>query len=306
MEDAVYVCCWKRSKGGFVLWVKSRPKVRGEGASYEEAEERLIEAIHAAGGAMIAVLEFDRPLPRTALQAKYGNPELYMIGGDDCFETDAPKPVPGETSKQRIERFKWRDAFYESPVCRECAYSKGPRSEKPLFLTDVPGRCDGASGSLGHEAGNDIEILSQEFLDLLTPKERKLLELRRCTGKGRAEKFFELIGPAGPASVRAADLKPGGWRCGACGYRMVGCRTEDFSIQEFIAKADLPSPLPGIFTVGAKPDVHLAATAERWKELVGRKGTRGFVSMMLGVVGDRELIRQPKLPPLKKARRKRS
>ena len=298
MEDAVYVCCWKRSKGGFVLWVKSRPKVRGEGSNYEEAEERLIEAIHAAGGAMVAVLEFDRPLPKAALQAKYGNPELYMIGGDDRFQTDAPKSMAFETAEERNERFKWNDAFYESPVCRKCAYSKGPRSEKPLFLTHVPRRYDGASGGVGHEAGHLIEILSQEFLDLLTSEERQSLQLRPVTGEGR-DRFFELVGPAGPPFVGAADLNPVGWRCGICGIRRVGSQTKDFTILRFVAQADLPSPLPGIFTVGGANEVNLAATATRWRQLVGRKGTRGFVSLMLGVVPDRELVREAEPPPAK-------
>jgi len=68
------------------------------------------------------------------------------------------------------------------------------------------------------------------------------------------------------------------------------------SIDSFIAGSDLAPSLNGVFTVGDSPEVKLAVTAARWKELVGRKGTRGFVSRLLGVVPDREVVRDPELP----------
>jgi hypothetical protein len=71
MEHSVYICTWSRSRDGFTLWVTSRPAVRASAATYAEAEERLIEAIQEAGGAMQAVLEFDPPLPKSTLEEKY-------------------------------------------------------------------------------------------------------------------------------------------------------------------------------------------------------------------------------------------
>jgi hypothetical protein len=71
---------------------------------------------------------------------------------------------------------------------------------------------------------------------------------------------------------------------------------DGLAIQSFIAAPDLQPVLNGVFTVGLLPEVQLAVTADRWKEMVGRKGARGFVSQQLGVVPQHEVISIPKLP----------
>jgi hypothetical protein len=68
------------------------------------------------------------------------------------------------------------------------------------------------------------------------------------------------------------------------------------AISSFVARSDLPASLAGVFTVGVFPEIELAATASRWKELLGRKGTRGFASQSLGVLPDHEAVRRPDLP----------
>jgi len=50
----------------------------------------LIEVIQDAGVAMHAVFEFEPPLPKSALKKKYSRPEIYLIGGDDQFQSNAP------------------------------------------------------------------------------------------------------------------------------------------------------------------------------------------------------------------------
>src|SRR5262245_32240283 len=98
MDHVVYICSWKRSDAGFTLWVKGPPGVRASAPTVAEAERRLMEAIQNAGGAMHAVMEFDSPLPMSALEEKYCSPELYLICGDDRFETDAPPRRAFETA----------------------------------------------------------------------------------------------------------------------------------------------------------------------------------------------------------------
>jgi len=296
MEHGVYVCGWDRSESGFTAWVKSRPEIRGEGLTYADAEQRLIKAIQSAGGAMQAVLEFDPPLPKSELESKYANPELYLIGGDDRFDSDAPRGRPFETAEERDERLRWTDAFFQSPVCRNCAFASSPRSAKLLRLQYLPRRYDGAFGSAGHEGATTIEVLSDEFLSLLTPEERTYLDVRPVTRKGRGRNFYELAGPPGVPFVAVAGLPISGWRCEACGHRSWGYWIEGMAIHSFIARSSLPRPLSSIFTVGTPPEIHLCATAERWQQLVGQQGTRGFVSELLGVVSEQEVVRFPELP----------
>lgn len=294
MEHNLYICQWSKSADGFTLWIKSRPQIRASGGTYAEAEERFIEAIQDAGGAMHAVMEFDPPLPKSELERKYSHLEIYQIVGDDCFEMDAPRWKWGETEQEIDERLRWNDAYFESPVCRQCRHARSRRSEKPLTL-EYASRYDGAFGQVGSEGSNSLQIVSEGFLDLLTPEERAALELRPTIRKGR-KKFFELIGPEGPPLVAVAGLKLAGWECSRCGYRTFGYFIEGLNIGDFVARADLPAKLPSVFTIGSYPEIELAVTAARWRELVGRKGTRGFISRLVGVAPENEVIRNPVLP----------
>jgi hypothetical protein len=295
MEDAVYVCSWSRSPKGFTLWVKSRPKFRVSGATYEEAEERLIDVIQDSGGAMVPVMEFDPPLPKSSAAKKYATPEICLISGNEGFEADGPRVTAFETPTEREERFRYCDEFYEAPICRKCKNATSRRSKKPLTLRYAVGSYDGAFGRPVHNAGSDHEIVSENFLALLTAKERKSLDLRPVLGKGR-KKFYEIVGPEGPPLVAIKGVKLSGWRCRKCSYRIWGHDSMDKDFFEFVAKSDLPKSVPSIFTIGVGPEIHLAATDKRWKELVGRKGTNGFTSRTVGVVPDNEVVRQPKLP----------
>ena len=244
---------------------------------------------------MQSVLEFSPPLPRSILGRKYSSPGLFLIAGDDSFQTDAPRRTPFESAEEREARFRWTDSFYEKPVCRSCGYPTAPRNERPLHLIGAPDRFDGGIGHASSDGGSMIHIVSAEFLALLSHEERQRLVLRPVTGDCGKREFFEVLGPAGPCHVALAGQPPDGWRCADCGYAVWGYWVEGLVFHSFVAFPDLPQPLPGVFTVGTPPEVHLCATKERWKELVGKKGTRGFTSEPLGVVPDSGVVRQPEL-----------
>lgn len=295
MEEQVYVCSWSKTSDGYTLWITSRPKIRAAASTYAAAEELFIDAIQAAGGAMHAVLEFNPQLPKSALEEKYSSPEIYLVVGDDRFETNAPRWKWGETEKAIDERLRWNDAYYQSPVCRQCRFASSRRSELPLTLEYASSRYDGAFGYVGSESGSTHQLFGEQFLELLSPQERAGLEFRLTIRKGR-KKFFELVGPEGPALVAVEALEPAGWQCASCGHQSWGYSDDRIAINSFVARSDLAAILPGVFTIGRYPEIALAVTAARWKELVGRQGTRGFVSRLLGVAPENEVIREPTLP----------
>jgi hypothetical protein len=294
MEHAVYICSWSRSSDGFTLWVKSRPQIRASAPTYAEAEERLIEAIQDTGGAMQAVMEFDPPLPKSILEEKYSTPEIYLIGGDDRFETDAPRWKSPESRQEVEERLRWLDAFYDQPVCRKCKYTSGRRNDKPVTLT-YAGKYDGAFGSFGTDGGPSHQLVSEEFLALLEPDEKRSLQFQPTVRKGR-KKFYELVGPEGPPYVAVAGITISGWRCTQCDHRTWGYWVEGMAINSFVARSDLSAQSNGVFTVGTFPEIQLAVAAPRWKALLDKKGTRGFASRQIGVVPDHEVVRCPELP----------
>ena len=234
MEHSVYICSWSRTSDGYTLWVKSRPHVRAAASTYAEAEQRLIEAIQDASGAMQAVMEFDPPLPRSTFEEKYSSPEIYLIGGDDRFNTDAPRWRWSETAQEIEERLCWLDAYYETPVCRKCKHTSGRRNQKPMTLTYAPSKYDGAFGSFGTDGGPNHQLVSEEFLALLTPEEKRRLEFQPTIRK-RGRKFFELVGPKGPPHVAVAGMKISGWRCTKCEHRTWGYWIEGMAFHFFVA-----------------------------------------------------------------------
>jgi hypothetical protein len=148
---------------------------------------------------------------------------------------------------------------------------------------------------VGREGGQHHQIVSEELLALLSDDERRGLELQPTNRKGR-RKFHELVGPEGPPHVAVASIDAGGWRCTQCSYQTWGYWVQGMTIRSFVARSDLPEPLKSVFTVGTYPRIRLAVTATRWRELVGQRGTRGFVSSLLGVLPDEEVVRHPRLP----------
>jgi hypothetical protein len=262
--------------------------------TYSEAEERLIDAIQNAGGAMHAVFEFDPPLPKSALEAKFRKPEVVLIGGDECFTNVAPPWRTLERVKELDEGLRWYDEFYDHPLCRKCRYTSGRRSDALLTLAYTPSNYDGLFGSVGPAVRMSHQLVSGEFLGLLSSEEKSPLEFQSTIRKGR-KKYYELIGPPGPPFVAVNGLKINGWRCKKCDQRTWSYFIADLPITFFVARSDLPANLPGVFTVGTAPEIHLAATSRRWKELLGQKGTRGFVSMALGVAPDSVVVRKPDL-----------
>jgi hypothetical protein len=284
MEHGVYLCAWKRARGKIAIWVRAAPTLHAEAPTYAEAEELLLEAILDAGGATQAVLEFQPPLPRSALEARYTRPELFLIGGDAEFQTDAPRSQAFETPEERELRLRCSDRMFVKPICRACYHASTQRSPTPLTLTVAPVREDGAFGYVGHHAGTSIQIVSREFVDLLTPAERAGLQFREVDQPARGRTFYELLGPGGAGPVGVNGLQLSGWRCANCNHCTWGYWIQGLAIDTFICREDLSPDTPGVFTIGTPPGVQLVATATRWSELVGKRGTRGFVSRRLGVV----------------------
>jgi hypothetical protein len=275
-EGRVYLCSWEQTGKAFRLWVKSRPKVQGRGRSYEKAEEALLDKIcmHFDDGE--AVLEFDRPLPVSDRVARFLNPSLVTVCGNTCPDEYGP-----------IEQ------LYSGGICRECGAAIGERTSVPLQVSALK---SGYEGGFVIDRFADIVFFSERFLGLLRPREKRGLELRPIVRAGRSRKqFFELIAKPPVPHVFVKGLGMDGSQCGTCGRREFSQYESDFPIHDFVAKRDLPKPLPTCFAIGSIHRVELCLTEERWQELVTKPGARGLVGREIGVVEESECGRNPKL-----------
>jgi hypothetical protein len=69
----------------------------------------------------------------------------------------------------------------------------------------------------------------------------------------------------------------------------------DFSMQNFICRADLPDPLPSCFAVNIDDVIYLCLARERWDQIRGNKNAKGIISEPIGVVDEELCERHPRL-----------
>lgn len=276
-EGRVYVCCWDEDGGRWRLWVKSAPRVFGEGATYDEAEEQLLDAIASWNGDCVAVFEFDSPLPLSSNAGQFSKPSLVLIIGDSFPDSFGPK-----------------ETLFTGGRCRPCQMGIGDRSEVPLWLGPMESGFEG--GFL--YCGNAVTryYFSESFLSLLNSDERADFEFRKVERVDRARKrFFELVARPRIPFVGVRGMDASGFECPSCGGRTFSFLEPNLPFGAFVCRSDLPDPLPAVFAVGSLHTPHLCMTQERWSELVGSRKARGIVSHPLGVVDPTDCDRHPRL-----------
>lgn len=270
-EGHVYLCKWRESRGKFVISLTNRPDIRVSGRDREEAEELLYDKICTTFGDGEAVLEYVTPLLKDEFQKQYGNPDIVMVSGNGSV---------GEiTNGASI----WRDR-----ACDICGRQRRQRSEEIAEVDYLP-NSDGTVDVRGR-IGN---LFSESFLSLLTARERDGLTFLPVRGpKKSRKKFFELTGmplvrqvghPGFPGQVSR--------KCDMCGMNSF-TYLHNNDIYTFIAHKDLPDPIPPVFGVLYEDDrVNLCMTRERYKTIIGKKGTRDIVGIQLWVIKGDGFIR---------------
>lgn len=295
MEERVYLCGWKKGPGIFSLWLSEPPYSKADGQNLSEAIENLISSVQDDDGAVVPNFEFAPPLPKNQFESVFNSPELFLISGDECFEPDRVRAPAFSAPELREAEERWYEQFFDGTSCRECRTPSKSRNDKLLPLAYSGNGEDGGFMPLGNGL---ISFFSEEFLTLLSEEELQRIHFKPTQQLGEIKKVvFELVGSPEIAPVAVCGIAANGWRCNACGHRQFVTYSKRLSYRQFIAKADLPEPLPSLFIIGSPWNLGLCITAERWKEFVGRKGTRGLLSRPLGVVPDKLVVRSPVVKP---------
>lgn len=286
MENRVYLCSWRKEGEQFRVWVKRQPSVAAEGESFDQANERLWDAICGAYGDGEAVTEFDPPPPEDPSTDWYRRAAVVAIG-----------------SNSRAEMADFQPNFVGG-VCPNCGTPRGARNESTLVVERIEAGGDGAFARVPWKVSRShyspmVQLYSEEFLELLDPGEMKALTWRRVERRQpRARKiFYELVNSKvriRKVGVRGVPSR-GGWRCRVCGAEDIGSyyfpytpRTPD----SWISIEDLPRPFPTCFTIGGGKYWTLCFLRERWAGIIGKPGTRGLSSSEVGVV-DADRVKNP-------------
>jgi len=276
-EGKIYSCNWVSEHGGFRLWLDRHPEIAGVDRSFDRAYRRLWSQICEKYGDGEAQLEFVTELPDSGLLSKFGGQAIVKIVGNASAE--------GPLNFAQC---------YTGGVCHFCGHPLGERNTTTGTYSAIP------PGAGSFTAAAFLHLFSEPFIGLLRPDERSGLRFLPVAParKSPPRKYFELVGDpiAGYVGVRNLERLIGS-QCPECDGRRYGYYVRDFPIHEFVARADLPKPLPSCFAIGdTRAGLLLCMTAQRWRELAKRPERKGLIAEPIGIVEDRDLERTPKLP----------
>jgi hypothetical protein len=265
-EGNVYLCVWAKRGNRLTLALKDNPKIKVSAPELDEAEEKMWDLLCEKFGDGEAVLQYVTPPPVAATEfaARYGRPHLVSVSGNDS--------MGGLINEKEV---------HPKGYCRDC--------QDPLVTTKVTPEYDYVPASDG-AVGN---FFSEQFLSLLTPKEKKALQLVPVIGPRRAKKtFFKVTGAAvadfvGVPGFEGLCLD----RCRRCKRALTIMYLRNNKLYTFIALDDLPKPLPAVFVAGHDENISVCMTRERFSQLLGKPGTRNITSSRVWVVPDKQFVR---------------
>ena len=218
-EGNVYLCAWSKKGKDFKITLKKDERITVTSDDFRAAEELMWELLCEKFGDGEAVVEYDKPLPKTEFSKKFGNPEILTIAGNAS-----------------VGRMVGPPDLFSGGFCIKCQRPLGSRTKHSLEFDYLP-TADGAV-AFGH-VGN---LFSEDFLSLLSDQERALLSLLPVVGPSKSRKqFFELVG-APIANYVGVPFFPGrlNTKCNLCGRTSSYLYLYKNQLFRFIALQDLP------------------------------------------------------------------
>lgn len=279
-EGNVYICLWKKRGRRLTISLKSDPGVKVSAPELDEAEEKMWELLCEKFGDGEAVLQYETPPPVAATEfaTRYGTPHLVTVSVNDG--------MGGLVNEKEV---------HPKGYCNDCRL--------PLEVADgVIPEYDYVPTSDGAVTMQGL-FFSENFLSLLSKKEKAGLEFLSVKGPAKAKKrFFQLTGKTvadyvGVPGFEGLSLH----QCRRCKRPLTISYLRNCKMYNFVALHDLPKPLPTVFAIGRDGDVSLCMTRARYSELLGQPGTRNMTSSRLWVVPDDRFVRTitPANHPLK-------
>ena len=269
MEGNVYICSWKKKGRKYIICYVHDETISGLGSTIEEAEEGILENICLRFGDGEAVLEYDKPLPKTDFEKKYGKPGIVSISGNDGFSNLLNSEM-----------------LPDRPVCPLC-------KRKRFVPMPVTPEYEKLCSSDGVTMGDLGPVFSDHFFSLFAKNELEKLNLRKIKGLKRYKRdFFEVLGKPDLHCVGFKEF-PGllNNKCKHCG---IGCSTYLYQneMYNFVAADDLPKPLPSIFLIGDEHDeIHVCLPLDKYYELQKKAGMKNICSRRIWIAPKEKVVR---------------
>ena len=278
-EGSLFIATWARTDAGYRVWVMNVRTLAADGATFGEADELLQDVIAHATGDGENLREYSPLAPFAEPTSSGAHALVWLLGV--------------EPSTTLIEP----ETLFEGGLCPDCLKPRGPRNGTPLAVDRIEARAQASRVVMPKRSpgvGPTLSVYAEEFLALLTSKERDRFEWRPVTlAKRDKRSFFELVpgAPVPEVSIRSRPTYYG--RCGTCGWTWVVPDYAKDLPHWYVSAADVGVPLANVFAVGTVARPYLAASEARWAELTGRAGMRGIKGSVGAVVPEPDVERTP-------------
>lgn len=281
-ESRFWKCCWECADGQYTVWVKSRPRLRGIGASWQEAVDAVCATICDASGDGEPNLSFDPPEPNEGSDASHAHPDWLFLTPEGYIPTTVDA-----------------DALYSEGYCPHCGDPKGERTDVPL-QAEGPGEGDLCWPALLSNRFLPL-LCSPRFVDELSPAEKQAFRWIPVTPAKRTRiRYVECVPRRVVQGVALQGWCVSGTRCPMCHSTNLACtsgRSISFGegqIHDWIDGRDLPAKPKGVVAFGNRHSWTPLLPSDRAKELVRK--LRGVRTASIGLAPPDLVIRQPALP----------
>ncbi len=297
IEGETYLCEWSKSGRQFLISIISRPGWNASGASFEEAESKLLNLVEEKTGDLRPNFEYQPDRPKEVIQAKFEGIGIVAISGASDSEDFAGNA----------------ERLFSGGICPACKNGVGERTDVLLKVSGrLPAKSDGAFVRVriaGPFVSFSIQIFSSEFMAAISTEEKRRFRwLAVEAEKDSGATFFE------PVSTPLADkvipknlfreqdrIQEDGIFCQECRRsELQGIPQGGGGIYTFLCEDDLPRPIPSCFQAGQVGALELCMTKIRWADLRGKKGTRRMMSRQVGMVKSKWVNPNPKFQVLAK------
>ncbi len=290
MEGNTYSASWRKQGNNFLVYLKDEPTMKSSDMSFDVACNDLCLEICKKYGDGEAILNFLKQAPIAEGVAKYSNPALVTLGWNDS--------AYGES---------FQGGLFEGGYCSACKGGVGLRTTTPLVIKTFP------TGNIGdfNQIMFSPVLLSEEFVSLLSEKEKAQLKLQKVLSSKKTNKMFYEV--TGQPHLKQIGIKGASynqlvsWQCQKCKCKSFSCThpelPNNYKYTDFCCISDLPANIDEVFVIEDNIGRLMECMSlRRWKQLSkDANKTKGILTDRLFVLPEEQIEREPIVRIEKKA-----
>jgi hypothetical protein len=262
-EGRFWLCTWVKTTDGYKAWVINRPKIVGNGATWQDTLDDLGGAICLATGDGEGRMRFDPPEPTDARISQWAHPKLCRLDPEGDVRLTVLDP-----------------RCFTGGLCKGCDRPVGSRTNVPLVAI-WPGEGDLCYPNYIAYPYRPV-MISERLFALLTRAELATCRMIPVQPAPRTRKrYIELVPKRFIPRVAVRGWTCWGIHCKACGDTDVSCTPDaelnwaTSTVTGVASSADVPKRPPAMLAFGSVHDWGPVLPIDRACDLVRNPNVAG-------------------------------